>query len=72
MTVNGETTPYLDFLKWVSLPTLVGLPSTVAPVGRTAAGLPVGIQIVAARFEDRSTIEAASWLSEFTLPPDFA
>ncbi|HKJ23232.1 MAG TPA: amidase [Myxococcota bacterium] len=72
MTVNGEERPYLDFLHWVSLPTLVGLPSTVAPVGRTAAGLPVGIQIVGARFEDRSTLEAASWLGEFVPPPDYA
>ena len=55
----------------MSLPTLVGLPSTVAPVGRTPEGLPVGVQIVGARFEDRSTVEAASWLGEFTPPPDF-
>jgi len=71
MTVNGEQRPYLDFLHWVSLPTLVGLPATVAPIGRSAVGLPVGIQIVAARFEDRTTIEAASWLGAFTPPPDF-
>ena len=71
LTVNGREEPYLDFLKWVSLPTLVGLPSTVAPVGRTPEGLPVGVQIVGARFEDRSTVEAASWLGEFTPPPDF-
>ena len=72
LTVNGEQVPYLDFLKWVSLPTLVGLPSTVAPIGRTAGGLPVGIQIVGPRFEDRTTIGAASWLGEFVPPPDFA
>jgi amidase len=72
MTVNGVDRPYLDFLHWVSLPTLAGLPATVAPVGRTKAGLPVGVQIVGARFEDRSTIEAASWLGGFEPPPDFA
>jgi amidase len=70
LTVNGREIPYIDFLKWVSLPTLVGLPSTVAPVGPAENGLPVGIQIVGARFEDRSTIEAAAWLGAFTPPPE--
>ncbi len=71
LEVNGEPTPYLDFLKWVSLPTVVGLPATVCPAGRTPGGLPVGIQLVGARFEDYTTIEAASWLGEFTPPPGY-
>jgi len=83
LVVNGEAAPYLDFLKWVSLATLAGLPATVAPVGRTKdgglpvgrttdGGLPVGVQIVGARFEDRSTIEAAGWLTAFEPPPGLA
>jgi amidase len=60
---------------WISLPTVAGLPATVAPVGRTRAGLPVGIQIVAPMWEDGTSIECAALLSEliggFTAPPAF-
>jgi len=48
----------------------------VAPVGRTSAGLPVGLQIVAPMWEDGTAIEFAALLSEsvggFTAPPAFA
>jgi len=40
------------------------LPATVAPIGRTAAGLPVGIQIVAPMWEDGTSIEFADRLAE--------
>ena len=42
-----------------------GLPATVAPVGLSESGLPVGIQIIGARLEDRTTIAFAQGLSEF-------
>ena len=52
-----------------------GLPATVAPVGLSDSGLPVGIQIIGARFEDRTTIDFAQGLSEtiggFTAPPGY-
>ena len=35
------------------------LPATVAPIGRTPAGLPVGLQIVGPYLEDRTTIDFA-------------
>jgi len=69
--VNGIERPYLDFLHWVSLATVAGLPATVAPIGCTRAGLPVGVQIVGGRFEDRTTIQTSAWLGEFTPPPGF-
>jgi hypothetical protein len=50
-----------------------GLPATVAPVGLSESGLPVGVQIIGARFEDRTTIAFAQGLSEliggFVAPP---
>ena len=56
--------PYLDLLNWVCLPTLAGLPATAAPVGKTAAGLPVGIQIIGPHSEDGTPIEFAARLAE--------
>ncbi len=69
--------PYLPSLSfWISFAGLAGLPATVAPVGLTKAGLPVGIQIIAPMSEDSTSIEFASLLSEvvggFVAPPAFA
>jgi amidase len=51
------------------------LPATVAPVGLSDSGLPVGIQIIGDRFEDRTTIDFARGLSEltggFVAPPGY-
>ena len=52
-----------------------GLPATVAPVGLSKSGLPVGVQIIGARLEDRTTIAFARGLSElvggFVVPPGY-
>ena len=74
-TPDGKR-PYLrDMASWISLASLAGLPATVAPIGRTRAGLPAGIQIVAPRWEDRTAIEFAALLSDviggFTAAPAF-
>jgi amidase len=56
--------PYLNTPLWTTFATLAGLPATVAPVGRTNAGLPVGIQIIAPMWEDGTGIEFAGLLAE--------
>jgi amidase len=60
---------------WIFVATLAGLPATVAPVGRTGAGLPAGLQIIAPMWEDGTSIECAALLSDiaggFTAPPAF-
>ena len=68
--------PYAEKLSyWVSAATLAGVPATVAPVGRTNGGLPVGLQILAPMWEDATSIEFAALLSDlvggFTAPPEF-
>ena len=50
---------YLDLFGWVGLPTVAYLPATAVPVGRTAGGLPVGIQVVGPYLEDRTTLAVA-------------
>ena len=66
--------PYLqDTPYWIYSASLAGLPATVAPVGLTEEGLPVGIQIIAPMWEDQTSIEFAALLSEsiggFSPPP---
>ena len=57
------------------MPSLSYLPVTAAPVGLTAEGLPVGVQIIGAEGEDPTTIEFARLLAAeiggFAPPPDF-
>ena len=67
--------PYGDQRFWAGVPSLSYLPATAAPVGLTAAGLPVGVQIIGAEGEDPTTIEFARLLAAeiggFAPPPDF-
>jgi amidase len=74
-TPEGKRSYVRDMAWWISFATLAGLPVTVAPVGRTRAGLPAGIQIVAPMWEDRTSIEFAALLSDvvggFAAPPAF-
>ncbi len=55
---------YMDLLFWMTAATLNGLPATVAPVGLTSEGLPVGLQIVGPYLEDATPIDVAGRLAE--------
>ena len=67
---------YYDVMKWISLATLSGCPATVAPVGRTRGGLPVGLQIMGPYLEDATPIDIARLMSDvvggFEVPPGYA
>jgi amidase len=67
---------YNEMMFWISFATVAGLPATTAPVGRTAAGLPVGLQIVGPFLEDATPIDLAGRLGGvvggFTPPAGFA
>jgi amidase len=62
LEVDGGTRPYTDMLVWPGLVGVAHLPASIAPVGRTPAGLPVGIQIVAPYLEDRTALAFAAHL----------
>ena len=64
--VNGQDRPYTDFFTWMGPIGASLLPATVAPVGRTDAGLPVGLQVVGPYLEDRTAIDFARRLTEET------
>jgi amidase len=55
---------YMDLLFWMTPATLNGLPATVAPVGLTSEGLPVGLQIVGPYLEDATPIDIAGRLAD--------
>ena len=75
LVVNGREKPMLDNLTWALMAIVSGLPATVAPVGLSESGLPVGIQIIGGRFEDRTTIAFAKGISGlvggFSAPPGY-
>jgi len=51
--------PYEDLYFWISFATYTGLPATIAPIGVTQSGLPVGIQIIGPYLEDATPIDVA-------------
>jgi amidase len=64
IVTSSGARPYMDLLKWIAPATLTGCPATVAPVGRTRAGLPVGIQIMGPFWEDATPITFARLLAQ--------
>jgi amidase len=55
---------YTEQAFWVAHASLTGLPAVAAPIGRTPAGLPVGVQIVGPPYEDDTAITFADLLAE--------
>jgi amidase len=55
---------YRDMYFWTAFASLTGLPATVAPVGFTREGLPVGVQIVGPYLEDATPIDLAGKLAD--------
>ncbi len=64
LTINGRQAIITTSSSGRALPTLAGLPASVAPIGETADGLPVGVQIVGPYLEDRTPIAFAAALEE--------
>jgi amidase len=77
LEIDGQAFEYSQQVFWAGLITVAYLPSTVVPVGRTRAGLPVGLQVVAPFLEDRTSLRFARLLERegvipgFEAPPDF-
>jgi amidase len=71
--VNRRQVPTTDQLFWAGYSGGFYLPSTVAPVGLTLSGLPVGVQIIARQFSDLTALRFAELLERdyygFVPPP---
>jgi amidase len=72
LDIDGVEVPYFDQGVWVGSAVLSGLPATVAPIGCSEAGLPIGMQVIGGYLEDRTTIGFATLLEQamggFTAP----
>jgi amidase len=75
IVVNGQERAAWEHVIWTGLATVARLPAASVPVGRTASGLPVGIQVVGPHLEDRTVVAVARRVTELTggfePPPGF-
>jgi amidase len=75
INIDGKEYPYPDQLAWAGIATLPGLPSTAIPLGLSAEGLPIGVQIVGPWLEDRTPLKLAELIERefggFIAPPMF-
>jgi amidase len=74
--VNGEPHNYLNQVFWAGIATLSYLPSTVFPTGLSKDGLPIGLQVLGAEFDDATTMAFARLMAEeiggFQAPPGYS
>jgi amidase len=74
LIVNGADAPYRDILFWAGLATMPHLPSVAIPIGHTADGLPVGMQLIGPKWSDHKILSMGEEISSvlgqhFTPPP---
>ena len=67
--VNGEAPVGLEHTgdsAFQSLWTLLHVPTITLPLAKGPTGLPVGVQLVARRWDDRTLLESARWMTGLT------
>ena len=73
--INGNPVLFELGLFYPSVSTLAGQPATAFPVGRTGAGLPIGLQAIGPYLEDRTSIRFAELVARewggFSRPPGY-
>jgi Asp-tRNA(Asn)/Glu-tRNA(Gln) amidotransferase A subunit family amidase len=60
--VEGKTVKYFDAWSYTEWFNLLGTPAAAVPVGKSAEGLPIGVQIVARPWQDELVISVAAAL----------
>ncbi len=61
--IDEQTEAYWQVIgPWNSMALVAYLPATVAPIGFTSSGLPVGVQIIGPYLEDRTPMQFAQLL----------
>ncbi len=73
LRVNGREVPFENQLFWAGYAGLPHLPATVAPIGLSPEGLPIGVQIIGPPYGDLTTLRFARQLETryrgFVAPP---
>ena len=73
LVIDGERVSYSDMLFWPGITCGFHLPATVAPLGLSNTGLPIGVQIAGPFHGDLTTLMVAGLLEEnwrrFAPPP---
>jgi amidase len=64
VVIDGAPRPYLDLFAWSALAGVLYLPAVVVPVGASADGLPIGVQVVGPFLHDRLALSLAGLVSD--------
>jgi amidase len=64
LDIDGGPRPYLSIIFWTGMFGLLEVPVAAAPVGRTAGGLPVGMQVITPFLQDRRAVALAGLIGE--------
>jgi amidase len=76
LDIDGRMIPYQEQIAWAAVATMCGLPATVAPIGRSETGLPIGVQLISGYLQDLTTIALTGMIERefggFSPPPDLA
>ncbi len=62
--VEGKNVDYLDAWSYTEFFNLLGNPAAVVPVGRSAEGLPIGVQVVGRPWDEEQVLAVAGALEE--------
>ena len=72
--VNGKPQPATTQMWWAGISGMCYLPGTVAPIGRSPDGLPIGVQIVGPQYGDLTTLRFSRLIGReycgFVPPPE--
>ncbi len=75
IVVNGKKVPGVDQVFWAGYAGVAYLPASVAPIGLSSEGLPIGVQIIGRQYGDYDCIRFAQLLEReyrgFTPPPAY-
>jgi Asp-tRNA(Asn)/Glu-tRNA(Gln) amidotransferase A subunit family amidase len=70
---NGVVVGYLDAMLYSQWFNVLGNPAAVVPAGRSAEGLPIGVQVVGRPFEEARVLQVAAIIEQacgrFQFPP---
>ncbi len=67
-TIDGQTVKYLDAWSYAEWFNLLGAPAAVVPVGQSAEGLPIGVQIAARPWQEELVLSVAGILEQQLSP----